>query len=110
MAAHHQEDRVSSSEILMRCVLVPRRHHRSEEIRAHPSDTMLLSLISLLSRLSDISAPISIRAGVLPKSNSKGGAVVTNIFVGNLSFQTTQAELETAFGQYGTVERVNIVT
>src|SRR5690242_14287176 len=35
---------------------------------------------------------------------------MTNIFVGNLSFQTTQADLEAAFGQYGTVERVNIVT
>ena len=35
---------------------------------------------------------------------------MTNIFIGNLSFQTTQADLETAFSQYGTVERVNIVT
>ena len=35
---------------------------------------------------------------------------MTNIFVGNLSFHTTQADLEAAFGQYGTVERVNIVT
>jgi RNA recognition motif-containing protein len=33
-----------------------------------------------------------------------------NIFVGNLSFQTTQADLEAAFGQYGMVERVNMVT
>lgn len=35
---------------------------------------------------------------------------MTNIFVGNLSFQTTQDELANAFGQYGAVERVNIVT
>ena len=35
---------------------------------------------------------------------------MTNIFVGNLSYQTTQAELEAAFSQYGAVERVNIVT
>jgi cold-inducible RNA-binding protein len=35
---------------------------------------------------------------------------MTNIFVGNLSFQTTQDELQAAFAQYGTVERVNIVT
>lgn len=35
---------------------------------------------------------------------------MTNIFVGNLSFQTTQDELASAFGQYGSVERVNIVT
>ena|ERR1041385_431498 len=33
-----------------------------------------------------------------------------NIFVGNLSYQTTPAELETTFAQYGTVERVNMIT
>ena len=33
-----------------------------------------------------------------------------NIFVGNLSFQTTQDELHAAFAQYGHVDRVNIVT
>jgi len=35
---------------------------------------------------------------------------MTNIFVGNLSFRTTQDELLTAFSQFGNVERVNIVT
>jgi RNA recognition motif-containing protein len=35
---------------------------------------------------------------------------VTNIFVGNLSYQTSQEELRAAFAQYGSVERVNIVT
>ena len=35
---------------------------------------------------------------------------MTNIFVGNLSFQTTQDELHAAFSNYGNVERVNIVT
>jgi cold-inducible RNA-binding protein len=35
---------------------------------------------------------------------------MTNIFVGNLSFQTTQQDLMTAFSAYGNVERVNIVT
>jgi cold-inducible RNA-binding protein len=33
-----------------------------------------------------------------------------NIFVGNLSFQTSQDELQAAFAQFGNVERVNIVT
>jgi RNA recognition motif-containing protein len=33
-----------------------------------------------------------------------------NIFVGNLSFQTSQDELHAAFAQFGNVERVNIVT
>ncbi len=35
---------------------------------------------------------------------------MTNIFVGNLSFQTTQDDLLATFSQYGNVERVNIVT
>lgn len=35
---------------------------------------------------------------------------MTNIFVGNLSFQTTQEELQAAFTNFGSVQRVNIVT
>ena len=35
---------------------------------------------------------------------------MTNIFVGNLSYQTSQDELHAAFAQFGNVERVNIVT
>src|SRR5579862_5117138 len=35
---------------------------------------------------------------------------MTKLFVGNLSFQTTQAALEETFGQFGTVERVEVVT
>ena len=35
---------------------------------------------------------------------------MTNIFVGNLSYQTTQDDLHSAFATYGGVERVNIVT
>lgn len=35
---------------------------------------------------------------------------MTRIFVGNLSYQTTQEELYAAFVDYGTVESVNIVT
>src|SRR5512146_2216787 len=34
---------------------------------------------------------------------------MTNIFVGNLSYQTSQEELEAAFSAYGAVERVNVV-
>ncbi len=34
---------------------------------------------------------------------------MTNIFVGNLSFQTTQDELEAAFAAFGTVDRVSLV-
>jgi RNA recognition motif-containing protein len=33
-----------------------------------------------------------------------------NIFVGNLSFSTTESDLQAAFGAYGSVERVSIVT
>ncbi len=35
---------------------------------------------------------------------------MTNIFVGNLSYQTTQEDLYAAFAAYGAVERVNIIT
>ena len=35
---------------------------------------------------------------------------MTNIFVGNLSYQTTQDELFTAFSNYGNVERVSLIT
>lgn len=35
---------------------------------------------------------------------------MTNIFVGNLSYQTTQEDLHAAFAQYGNVERVSIIT
>ncbi len=35
---------------------------------------------------------------------------MTNIFVGNLSYQTTQDDLHAAFSAYGHVERVNVVT
>lgn len=34
---------------------------------------------------------------------------MTNIFVGNLSFDVTQDELTAAFAQYGNVENVSIV-
>ena len=33
-----------------------------------------------------------------------------NIFVGNLSYQTTQQDLQAAFAAFGNVEQVNIVT
>jgi len=33
-----------------------------------------------------------------------------NIFVGNLSFQTTESDLRTAFEAYGAVDRVSIMT
>lgn len=35
---------------------------------------------------------------------------MTNIFVGNLNYQTTQDELMQAFSQFGAVERVSIIT
>jgi cold-inducible RNA-binding protein len=43
------------------------------------------------------------------KSNQKE-PTMTNIFVGNLSYQTTQEDLQAAFAAYGAVERVTIVT
>ena len=35
---------------------------------------------------------------------------MTNIFVGNLSFATTQDDLLSVFSAYGAVDRVNIIT
>lgn len=34
---------------------------------------------------------------------------MTNIFVGNLSYQTTDSDLATAFGEFGSVERATVV-
>jgi RNA recognition motif-containing protein len=34
---------------------------------------------------------------------------MTNIFVGNLSYQTSEPDLEAAFGAYGAVERASVV-
>src|SRR3954452_4861433 len=34
---------------------------------------------------------------------------MTNIFVGNLSYATTETDLESACGEYGAVERVSVV-
>ena len=34
---------------------------------------------------------------------------MTNIFVGNLDYQVTEKDLEVAFAQYGTVEKVNLI-
>ncbi len=33
-----------------------------------------------------------------------------NIYVGNLSFNTTESELSELFGQHGDVEKVNLIT
>jgi cold-inducible RNA-binding protein len=33
-----------------------------------------------------------------------------NIFVGNLSFGATEADVRSLFEQYGTIERVNLIT
>src|SRR5579871_2752252 len=34
---------------------------------------------------------------------------MTNIFVGNLSYQTTEPELEAAFATYGAVEKISVM-
>jgi len=34
---------------------------------------------------------------------------MTNIFVGNLSYETTPEDLQATFSQFGNVERINIV-
>jgi RNA recognition motif-containing protein len=39
-----------------------------------------------------------------------GGQSMTNLYVGNLSFHTTEDQLLSVFQEYGAVERVNVVT
>jgi len=36
--------------------------------------------------------------------------VSTSIFVGNLPYSASEEQLQTLFGAYGTVERVNLIT
>jgi RNA recognition motif-containing protein len=43
-------------------------------------------------------------------ANSEGNKPLKNIFVGNLSFGTTEASIRSLFESYGAVDRVNIVT
>ena len=43
------------------------------------------------------------------KEKQSSGVEMTNVFVGNLSYQTTESELEAAFSEFGAVERVSIV-
>jgi len=38
------------------------------------------------------------------------GSVVTNIYVGNLSYGATEEDIRQAFAQYGEVSSVNIIT
>jgi len=47
---------------------------------------------------------------VSPVRGQKEGATVKNIFVGNLSFNTTEDELRQLFETYGQVDRVSILT
>jgi cold-inducible RNA-binding protein len=46
---------------------------------------------------------------VQPTCKSKGKSM-KNIFVGNLNFGATEAAVRSLFEQYGSVERVNIIT
>jgi RNA recognition motif-containing protein len=48
--------------------------------------------------------------GVSPVRERKEGALVKNIFVGNLSFNSTEDELRKLFESYGQVDRVSILT
>ena len=52
----------------------------------------------------------SLKTAKSNSSLSEGLAPLKNIFVGNLSFQTTEADLRTAFEAFGAVSRVSIMT
>src|ERR1700733_14294266 len=49
------------------------------------------------------------REPTLPNDPQLRSVRMTNIFVGNLSYETSQEDLEAAFNEFGAVERVNIV-
>ena len=51
-----------------------------------------------------------VRRLVQTKTDAQVERRFVNIFVGNLDYQTTQDQLQAAFAQYGSVDRVNIVT
>jgi hypothetical protein len=59
----------------------------------------------------------SAAAGTLPKTTAPGPgfskylfkATVMNLYVGNMSFSTTEESLRAAFGQYGTVTKVQVI-
>src|SRR5262249_22409927 len=66
--------------------------------RLPPPHVMAAGLYSVTARLDRLD-----QAG-------KGRAMSKNLYVGNLPFSTTEADLTQAFGAYGTVTRAQIVT
>jgi cold-inducible RNA-binding protein len=52
----------------------------------------------------------SVCRNIRPGSQLQRGGTVKNIFVGNLSFNTSEDELRKIFEPYGTVDRVSILT
>ena len=58
-------------------------------------------------RASDVDQPRGSRSAIQTRDTK---ATVVKIYVGNLSFQTTETEIRELFGQYGEVEEVNLIT
>jgi RNA recognition motif-containing protein len=48
--------------------------------------------------------------GSRPNYQNKGKLKMKNLFVGNLDFAATESSIRSLFEQYGTVDRVNVVT
>src|SRR5689334_7288395 len=51
-----------------------------------------------------------LRSWLLIEQFSGRGFFVTKLFIGNLSFQATEADLTSLFSQYGAVENVSVMT
>jgi cold-inducible RNA-binding protein len=60
-------------------------------------------------RPANLGARVSSPTRIAPLSNRKEKKM-KNIFVGNLSFRTTEQDIRTLFEVHGSVDRVNIVT
>jgi len=64
-------------------------------------------------RCSDIpsrAAPGHLRLCRIPSRGEQDNQVSKKIYVGNLPFSSTEADLKAAFGRHGTVASVNIIT
>jgi RNA recognition motif-containing protein len=73
--------------------------------------TKNLELLSSVRRAFDLAIqPLSHKASEVPLTDFPGDIMSKRIYVGNLSYQTTENDISNLFGQIGEVESANIIT